>query len=47
MTAAGLVAFFSLLSAASEGAGHSLKGTVAMLSFCRSVYFSHAIILPN
>ncbi|KAJ3716103.1 putative metabolite transporter [Lentinula raphanica] len=35
MTATGIVAFFSLLSAASEGAHHSVGGTLAMLSACR------------
>ncbi|KAI0690379.1 major facilitator superfamily domain-containing protein [Cytidiella melzeri] len=35
MAATGIVAFFSLLSSASEGAGHSLGGTLAMLSACR------------
>ncbi|KIK62441.1 hypothetical protein GYMLUDRAFT_41882 [Collybiopsis luxurians FD-317 M1] len=35
MTATGIVAFFSLLSAASEGAHHKLGGTLAMLSACR------------
>ncbi|KAJ3732129.1 MFS Git1p-related glycerophosphoinositol and glycerophosphocholine permease [Lentinula guzmanii] len=35
MTATGIVAFFSLLSAASEGAHHSVRGTLAMLSACR------------
>ncbi|KAK7461984.1 glycerophosphoinositol permease [Stygiomarasmius scandens] len=35
MTATGIVAFFSLLSAASQGANHSIAGTLAMLSACR------------
>ncbi|KDQ57339.1 hypothetical protein JAAARDRAFT_292602 [Jaapia argillacea MUCL 33604] len=35
MTATGIVAFFSLLSAASSGAHHSLGGLLAMLSACR------------
>ncbi|KAK7690583.1 hypothetical protein QCA50_005681 [Cerrena zonata] len=35
MTATGIVAFFSLLSAASSGANHSLHGMLAMLSACR------------
>ncbi|KAL4252327.1 major facilitator superfamily protein [Abortiporus biennis] len=35
MTATGIVAFFSLLSAASSGAHHSLGGMLAMLSACR------------
>ncbi|KAF5392349.1 hypothetical protein D9757_001445 [Collybiopsis confluens] len=35
MTASWIVAFFSLLSAASSGANHSLGGLVAMLSVCR------------
>ncbi|KIK62448.1 hypothetical protein GYMLUDRAFT_499958 [Collybiopsis luxurians FD-317 M1] len=35
MTATWIVAFFSLLSAASSGAHHSLTGLVAMLSVCR------------
>nr|GAT50232.1 MFS Git1p-related glycerophosphoinositol [Mycena chlorophos] len=35
MTAAGIVAFFSLLSAASSGANHSLHGLLSMLIVCR------------
>ncbi|KAF9063053.1 MFS Git1p-related glycerophosphoinositol and glycerophosphocholine permease [Rhodocollybia butyracea] len=35
MTATWIVAFFSLLSAASSGAHHSLPGLVAMLGVCR------------
>ncbi|KAF5392345.1 hypothetical protein D9757_001441 [Collybiopsis confluens] len=35
MAATGIVAFFSLLSAASEGAHHHVGGTLAMLSACR------------
>jgi MFS family permease len=35
MLATGIVAFFSLLSAASSGAHHSLGGMLAMLSACR------------
>ncbi|KAH9917111.1 metabolite transporter [Epithele typhae] len=35
MTATGIVAFFSLLSAASSGAHHSVRGLLDMLSFCR------------
>lgn len=35
MSATAIVAFFSLLSAASEGAHHSASGTLAMLSACR------------
>ncbi|KAI0767970.1 major facilitator superfamily domain-containing protein [Irpex lacteus] len=35
MAATGIVAFFSLLSAASSGAHHSLGGMLAMLSACR------------
>ncbi|KAI0346089.1 MFS Git1p-related glycerophosphoinositol and glycerophosphocholine permease [Trametopsis cervina] len=35
MAATGIVAFFSLLSAASSGANHSLGGMLAMLSACR------------
>ena len=37
MTATGIVAFFSALSAASSGAHHSLGGLLAMLTACRSV----------
>ncbi|KAJ7123705.1 MFS Git1p-related glycerophosphoinositol and glycerophosphocholine permease [Mycena epipterygia] len=35
MTAAGIVAFFSALSAASSGANHSVHGLLAMLITCR------------
>jgi MFS family permease len=35
MTATGIVAVFSLLSAASTGANHSLSGLLAMLTACR------------
>ncbi|KAJ7220145.1 MFS Git1p-related glycerophosphoinositol and glycerophosphocholine permease [Mycena pura] len=35
MTAAGIVSFFSLLSAASSGANHSIRGLLAMLITCR------------
>ncbi|KAJ7039634.1 major facilitator superfamily domain-containing protein [Mycena alexandri] len=35
MSAAGMVAFFSALSAASSGANHSLHGLLAMLIVCR------------
>lgn len=38
MTATGIVALFSALSAASSGANHSLHGMLAMLSACRYVY---------